>query len=165
MSKSLGPDLRTALVASDPETAEKLSRRINGGTTWVSHLLQRTVAALLSDADIRSRLDTAATHYAGRNAVFLAKLAGVGLASPSVDGLNNWVDLGVPSAAAAADLRGRGWIVRDGGLFRLDGAAGADVDTHLRLTVHELSDADMDRLVADLVEVAGAAEGAAPTPR
>lgn len=150
MSKSLGPDLRTALVASDPETAEKLSRRINGGTTWVSHLLQRTVAALLSDADIRSGLDAAAAHYAGRNEVFLAKLADAGLASPSVDGLNIWVDLGVPSDAAAADLRGRGWIVRDGGLFRL---GGTDADTHLRLTVHELSDADMDRLVADLVAV------------
>ena len=151
MSKSLGPDLRTALVASDPETAEKLSRRINGGTTWVSHLLQRTVAALLSDADIRSGLDAAAAHYAGRNEVFLAKLADAGLASSSVDGLNIWVDLDVPSDAAAADLRGRGWIVRDGGLFRL---GGTDADTHLRLTVHELSDADMDRLVADLVAVA-----------
>ena len=135
----------------------------------MSHLLQRTVAALLSDADIRSGLDAAAAHYAGRNEVFLAKLAEAGLASPSVDGLNIWVDLGVPSTAATADLRGRGWIVRDGGLFRLGdaggGAAGADADTHLRLTVHELSDADMDRLVADLVAVAGAAEAAASTPR
>ncbi|MFZ2274323.1 MAG: transcriptional regulator PtsJ, partial [Corynebacterium variabile] len=57
---------------------------------------------------------------------------------------------------ASADLRGRGWIVRDGGLFRL-GASGtgaaSGADTHLRLTVHELSDAEMDRLIADLVAV------------
>lgn len=156
MSKSLGPDLRTALVASDPETAEKLSRRINGGTTWVSHLLQRTVAALLSDATTRDAMEAAATHYAERNSAFLSRLEAAGLASPSVDGLNIWVDLAVPSAAAAADLRGRGWIVRDGGLFRLGaGGAGAasGADTHLRLTVHELSDAEMDRLIADLVAV------------
>lgn len=161
MSKSLGPDLRTALVASDPETAERLSRRINGGTTWVSHLLQRTVAALLSDAGVRAGLDAAAAHYADRNRAFLDRLRDAGLASPSVDGLNIWVDLGVPSDAAAVELRRRGWIVRSGGMFRLNGAGtpgttgdGA-VDTHLRLTVHELSDADMDRLVADLVDVAG----------
>lgn len=164
MSKSLGPDLRTALVASDPETAERLSRRINGGTTWVSHLLQRTVAALLSDADVRRDLARTAEHYAERHRTFLGKLRAAGLESPSVDGLNIWVDLGRPSGSAVAELRRRGWVVRDGALFRLLGSgAGPDAvtlsgqseqETHLRLTVHELGDDDMDRLIGDLVAVA-----------
>ncbi|WP_261796811.1 aminotransferase class I/II-fold pyridoxal phosphate-dependent enzyme [Corynebacterium provencense] len=124
MSKSLGPDLRTALVASDPETAERLSRRINGGTTWVSHLLQRTVAAMLSDGAVRSQLSRASAHYASRNRVFLGKSAEAGLSSPSVDGLNIWVDLGVPSTAATRELRSAGWIVRDGALFRARPAVG-----------------------------------------
>lgn len=185
MSKALGPDLRTAVVASDPETAERLAQRINGSTTWVSHLLQRTVAALLSDAGSQDSLGAAAGHYAERNSVFLDRLRAAGLESPSVDGLNIWVDLEVPAEAATAELRRRGWIVRDGGVFRLAGAGGgaggaggagggaggdggtrggtgsgggggdpAVGSTHLRLTVHELSDADMGRLIADLVSVA-----------
>lgn len=160
MSKSLGPDLRTALVASDPETAERLSRRINGSTTWVSHLLQRTVAALLSDSSTRGRLDEVAEHYAARNHVFRSKLQSAGLDSPSVDGLNIWVDLGVSSRSAEVELRRRGWIVRDGALFSLtavgaspQGGSASGVETHLRLTVHELSDDDMDQLVSDLIAV------------
>ncbi|AGP31444.1 aminotransferase class I/II-fold pyridoxal phosphate-dependent enzyme [Corynebacterium terpenotabidum] len=151
MSKFLGPDLRTALVASDPDTAELLSRRINGGTTWVSHLLQRTVAALLSDAATRRHIADAGAHYAGRNRAFLTRLRAAGLDAPDADGLNLWVDLGAPNAAER--LRERGWIVRDGGVFGL--GSTEDAGTHLRLTVHELSDAEMDRLVADLVAVSG----------
>lgn len=154
MSKFLGPDLRTALVASDAETAELLSRRINGGSTWVSHLLQRTVAAFLSDAPTRRHIDDAAAHYAERNRAFLSRLRAAGLDAPDMDGLNIWVDLGVPASDAVGELRRRGWIVRDGATFLL-GGAGDTGESHVRLTVHELSDTELDRLVEDLVAVSG----------
>ena len=49
MAKTFGPDLRVALVASDPWTEEQLRRRLAAGVNWVSHLLQATAAAVLSD--------------------------------------------------------------------------------------------------------------------
>ena len=49
MAKVLGPDLRVALVASDPATEDQLRRRLVAGVNWVSHLLQATAAALLAD--------------------------------------------------------------------------------------------------------------------
>ncbi|WP_154587132.1 aminotransferase class I/II-fold pyridoxal phosphate-dependent enzyme, partial [Bordetella pertussis] len=44
VSKALGPDLRLAFVASDPDTSRRLRLRLASGTTWVSHLLQDVVA-------------------------------------------------------------------------------------------------------------------------
>ena len=49
VSKFLGPDMCLAIVASDPETADRLAMRLSPGTTWVSHLLQRLVLALVTD--------------------------------------------------------------------------------------------------------------------
>jgi len=42
MAKVLGPDLRVALVASDPATEDQFRRRLVAGVNWVSHLLQAT---------------------------------------------------------------------------------------------------------------------------
>ncbi|MFJ9706335.1 hypothetical protein [Streptomyces sp. NPDC101234] len=52
MSKSLGPDLRLALVATDEESTQRLQTRLNTGTTWVSRLLQHAVYRLLSDPQV-----------------------------------------------------------------------------------------------------------------
>src|SRR4051794_3491068 len=56
MAKILGPDLRVAMVASDPKTQEQLRRRLVAGVNWVSHLLQATAAALLTDPTTPPRL-------------------------------------------------------------------------------------------------------------
>ena len=55
----------------------------------------------------------------------------------------------------------RGWLARVGDEFMLAGAAAS---RHLRLTVHDLDDADAERLVTDLVAARTvAAAGAAPS--
>lgn len=148
VSKFLGPDMCLALAATDTTTAERLAMRLNPGTTWVSHLLQRLAHAQLSDAGTRAQISDAAAHYADRNGAFRAALADRGIVTASTDGLNLWVRVDVPARVAAERLMRRGWLVRTGDEFRLDDDAPAS--HHLRLTVHDLSAADTRRLLDDL---------------
>jgi len=148
VSKFLGPDMCLALAATDPMTAERLAMRLNPGTTWVSHLLQRLAHAQLADAGVRTRIAEAAAHYAARNGAFVSALAERGIETASSDGLSLWVRLAVPARTAAERLMRRGWLVRTGDEFRIDETSPAS--DHLRLTVHDLSAADTARLLDDL---------------
>lgn len=152
VSKFLGPDMCLALAATDPTTAERLGMRLNPGTTWVSHLLQRLAHAQLSDAGVRRRIAHAAAHYAARNSAFVSALAERGIVTHSSDGLSLWVRLPVEARTAAERLMRRGWLVRTGDEFHID--AASPPSDHLRLTVHDLSDADTARLLADLESAA-----------
>ncbi len=153
VSKFLGPDMCLAVTASDAVTAERLAMRLSPGTTWVSHLLQRLVTALLTDDDVRGRIRRAGAHYASRNKAFAALLRDRGLAVGAADGLNLWVPLPVPARAVNEQLMRRGWLARSGDEFVLSDPAAA---RHLRLTVHDLSDADAARLASDLVAAVAA---------
>ncbi|GAA3946716.1 aminotransferase class I/II-fold pyridoxal phosphate-dependent enzyme [Microbacterium soli] len=148
VSKFLGPDMCLALAATDPTTAERLALRLNPGTTWVSHLLQRLAHAQLSDPRVRAQIAKAAAHYAERNRAFTDALVERGMRTPSSDGLSVWVRLPVPARTAAARLMRRGWLVRTGDEFRIDEASPAS--DCLRLTVHDLDDDDTARLLRDL---------------
>jgi len=153
VSKFLGPDMCLAVTASDPETAERLAMRLSPGTTWVSHLLQRLVLALLTDDEVRSGIRAAAAHYAARNAAFVRLLIERGLPTTAGDGLNLWVELPVPARAAGEQLMRRGWLARTGDEFVLADASAA---RRLRLTVHDLSDDDAERLASDLAAAVAA---------
>ncbi|MBN8206185.1 aminotransferase class I/II-fold pyridoxal phosphate-dependent enzyme [Microbacterium esteraromaticum] len=149
VSKFLGPDMCLALAATDPTTAERLALRLSPGTTWVSHLLQRLAHAQLTDASARTQISTASAHYAERNAAFAAALETHGISTSSVDGLSLWVRLAAPARTTAERLMRRGWLARTGDEFCIDESSPAS--HHLRLTVHDLSDADAARLIDDLV--------------
>ncbi len=148
VSKFLGPDMCLALAGTDPVTAQRLAMRLSPGTTWVSHLLQRLAHAQLTDPDVRERITAAGRHYAERNARFARTLADRGIRSPSADGLSLWVQLPVAARTAAERLMRRGWLARTGDEFLLEHSSPAS--HHLRLTVHDLSDGEADRLVDDL---------------
>lgn len=145
VSKFLGPDLRVALVASDPGTAERFATQISGGTTWVSHFLQRTVHALLADETVQDRIRTAALHYHRQNTQFVDLLRDRGISATSGDGINIWVNTGCDSHAVAGHLMRHGWIARTGDSFSLGTESGAE---RIRLTVHEL-DTDAIETLAD----------------
>ena len=146
VSKFLGPDMCLAVTASDPETAERLAMRLTPGTTWVSHLLQRLVRALATDPEVTAGIRAAGEHYAARNAAFAELLTAEGIPTRVGDGLNVWVPLGAPARAVSEQLMRRGWLARPGDEFAL----GAEASDHLRLTVHDLDDADLQKLAADL---------------
>lgn len=152
VSKFLGPDMCLALAGTDPITAERLAMRLSPGTTWVSHLLQRLAHAQLTDDDARAQISRAAEHYADRNRMFSAALAARGIPTMSIDGLSLWVRLEVPARVAAERLMRRGWLARPGDEFLLDESAGPS--QHLRLTVHDLTDAESARLIDDLAAAA-----------
>jgi DNA-binding transcriptional MocR family regulator len=147
VSKFFGPDMCLAVTASDPDTAGRLAMRLSPGTTWVSHLLQRLVHALATDADAARTVQAAGAHYAARNAAFVERLVARGIAASAGDGINLWIALPVAARTVSAQLMRRGWLARTGDEFVLSDPAAS---RRFRLTVHDLSDADADRLAADL---------------
>ncbi|WP_400998872.1 aminotransferase class I/II-fold pyridoxal phosphate-dependent enzyme [Agromyces sp. GXQ0307] len=157
VSKFLGPDMCLAVTASDRETADRLAMRLTPGTTWVSHLLQRLALALVTDPDVVSAIDAAGEHYAERNDAFAARLTALGLPATAGDGLNLWVSLPVPARDVSEQLMRRGWLVRAGDEFVL--ADDASSSRRLRLTVHDLAEADAERLAADIAAAVRAAGG------
>lgn len=156
VSKFLGPDMCLAVTASDPDTAERLAMRLTPGTTWVSHLLQRLTLALVTDPEVTARIAEAGAHYAARNDAFAARLTALGVPAAAGDGLNLWVALPVPARDVSEQLMRRGWLVRAGDEFVL---ADAPASRRLRLTVHDLAEADADRLAADIAAAVRAAGG------
>lgn len=148
VSKFLGPDLCLAVTATDHATAERLALRLSPGTTWVSHLLQRLAHGVLRDEAALALIERAGAHYAERGAAAARALAAHGIEAAAGDGMSLWVPVPRPAPEVAAALARSGWLVRTGEEFRLE--AGEEPSRHLRLTVHDLDDAELERLAEDL---------------
>lgn len=148
VSKALGPDLCLAVTATDPGTAERLALRLSPGTTWVSHLLQRLAHGVLADEASLALIAQASEHYATQNTQVAARFTAHGIPVDPADGMSLWVPLPCPARDVSAALAQRGWRVRTGDGFRL--AEDAEPSRHLRLTVHDLDEAEAERLAQDL---------------
>ncbi|WP_410759316.1 MocR-like B6 salvage transcription factor PtsJ [Citrobacter youngae] len=145
MSKTLGPDLRLAIVASDPVTSAKLRLRLNSGSQWVSHLLQDLACACLSDEEYRHKLVQTQQFYATQQQKLTTALRGYGIDLPVADGLNLWLPLETHSQSLAFALAKAGWLVREGEVF------GVNTPSHgLRITLSTLNDNDIHKLAADI---------------
>ncbi|HYR95411.1 MAG TPA: aminotransferase class I/II-fold pyridoxal phosphate-dependent enzyme, partial [Candidatus Binatus sp.] len=139
VSKSLGPDLRLAILAGDATTVARVEGRQSVGTGWVSHLLQDLVLGLWSDPATELLLDRAAEAYAVRRDALCRALAARGIVAHGRSGLNVWVPVPEEAAVVAA-LAHEGWAVRAGERYRL--RAGPAV----RITVAALAPREADRL-------------------
>lgn len=145
MSKTLGPDLRLAIVASDPATSTKLRLRLNSGSQWVSHLLQDLVCACLSDDEYQRSLAQTQQFYAAQQQKLAHALRLQGIEVHAGDGLNLWLPLETHSQPLAFALAKSGWLVREGEVF------GLNTPSHgLRITLSTLEDSDMTKLAADI---------------
>ncbi len=126
VSKSLGPDLRLAVLAGDEATITRVAGRQALGTGWVSYQLQDMVADLWSDASVARTLSTAAQVYAGRGAALRSALAAHGITASGRSGFTCWVPVadedGVASSLAAA-----GWAVAPGQRFRIAAPPGVRI--------------------------------------
>ncbi|HEX6688622.1 MAG TPA: aminotransferase class I/II-fold pyridoxal phosphate-dependent enzyme [Solirubrobacterales bacterium] len=118
LAKSLGPDLRLAVLAGDPHTISRVRGRQAVGPGWVSHLLQRTAAALWADPKIARSLEKATATYRKRRETFITALAEHGIEAHAPSGLNVWIPVPDETSAVQA-LQTEGWAVAPGAPFRL----------------------------------------------
>jgi DNA-binding transcriptional MocR family regulator len=142
VSKSLGPDLRVAVMAGDEATVTRVAGRQALGTGWVSYQLQEMVADLWSDAQTARTLVTAARVYADRGAALRSALAAHGITASGRSGFTCWVPVadedGVASSLAAA-----GWAVAPGQRFRIAAPPG------VRISFARLAEADAPSFAAE----------------
>ena len=152
-AKTLGPDLRLAVLAGDPTTVARVDGRQRLGTGWVSHLLQEAVVTLWRDPATARLLARAAAAYTERREALIAALATHGLRAQGRSGLNVWVP--VPEEVGTVQgLLARGWAVRGGERYRIRSGPA------IRVTVAALPPEEAPRLAAD---VAGVVRGSGRT--
>jgi DNA-binding transcriptional MocR family regulator len=118
VSKSLGPDLRLAILSGDPTTIARVEGRQLIGTGWVSHLLQRIVASLWSDAAVVKRVKQAAATYTARRQGLVDALAARGITAHGRSGLNVWVPV-TEELPVVRTLLDAGWAVNGGERYRI----------------------------------------------
>jgi DNA-binding transcriptional MocR family regulator len=124
VSKSMGPDLRLAVLTGDETTVARVSGRQALGTGWVSYQLQETVAELWSD---RAWLDRAALVYTARRDALRAALDERGIeVIGGRSGFTCWIPVPDEDRVAAA-LAQAGWAVAPGRRFRIASAPGVRV--------------------------------------
>ncbi|MGW2117427.1 aminotransferase class I/II-fold pyridoxal phosphate-dependent enzyme [Streptomyces zhihengii] len=128
VSKHLGIDLRWAALACDPATLARHDGRMLLTSGWVSHILQSTVADLLTDPATTRLVSRAAETYAVRREALRAELARHGVGSRGVSGLNVWVPVRDESATVNG-LRTRGWWTAAGTRFRIASPPAVRVTT------------------------------------
>ena len=119
VSKSLGPDLRVAILTGDAATVARVEGGAIIGMRWVSFILQRLVAAVWSQPGIAVELRRAARTYAQRRKGLIEALAGHGIAATGRSGLNVWIPV-ADEAETVSLLLDRGWAVSAGQRFRLE---------------------------------------------
>ena len=87
VSKSLGPDLRLAVLAGDEATVARVAGRQALGTGWVSYQLQELVADLWADSSVAHSLRTAAQVYADRGEALRSALRDHGIIASGLSGV------------------------------------------------------------------------------
>jgi DNA-binding transcriptional MocR family regulator len=143
VSKSLGPDLRLAVLSGDATTVARVEGRRLLAAGWVSHILQRLVVRVWSAPDEAARAAAVAATYTRRREALRTALAARGIESHGASGLNVWIPVAHEDATVAA-LQERGWGVLAGDRFRIASQRG------IRVTTSRLEPDDAARFAADL---------------
>lgn len=151
VAKSLGPDSRLALIAGDSETLDRLEGRLQLGAGWVSHFLQRVVAAQLSNPATAEAIRRAAERYRDRRERMVASLAAHGVAATGKSGFQVWIPVADEVAVVSA-VQAEGFAIRSSVGYRLSSAPA------VRVTVCALTDDQIDRIAQ---AIAGALRPAA----
>jgi DNA-binding transcriptional MocR family regulator len=90
-SKSLGPDLRLAVLSSSTAVVRQIQSYRSFSSGWTSRLLQATTAWLLDDEASTRTVSQARRIYAERRAALADALHRRGVDLPAGDGLCVWI--------------------------------------------------------------------------
>jgi len=142
VSKSLGPDLRLAILAGDEATITRVAGRQALGTGWVSYQLQEMVADMWADASVARTLRTAAGVYTSRREALRSALRGHGITATGRSGFTCWVPVSDEDHVASS-LAAAGWAVAPGQRFRIAAPPG------VRISCARLDEADAAAFAAD----------------
>ncbi len=146
LGKSLGPDLRVALVAGDRTTIDRISVGISNGPGWVSHVLQRAVAYMLTDDDVQAQITQASSAYVRRRTALLDRLKERGVPAMGRSGFNIWLPVEAEQAVVEA-LAERGYAVAAGEPWRIRSAPA------VRVSTSTLADHQIEALADAIAEV------------
>lgn len=144
VAKTLGPDLRLAILAGDAETIARVQGRQQCGPGWVSHILQSVVLGVYSDPDVEALIAHAGATYAQRRQRLLAALESHAVTARGASGLNVWIPVREEAGTVGA-LMQRGWVVAPGEPYRLAGCPPA-----IRVTVSTLDEREAIDLASDV---------------
>jgi len=145
VSKSLGPDLRLAILAGDATTVARVEGRQALGAGWVSHVLQGAVASLWMSAATDRLLRDAAQAYSRRRRALLDALARHGVAAQGRSGFNLWIPVR-EEAATIAGMAAAGWAIRAGEPYRIQSPPA------VRITISSLTLDEVPRVAAALAD-------------
>lgn len=149
VSKGLGPDLRLAFLAADPVTTERLQSRLTVGMNWVSRILQSLVITALQSERVRQQLHEMSHRCRQKNQWLIEALEERGVPMPrAVDGVNVWVPVNGDPQTTAYELSKKGWLVRPGSQFDIDGQA-----LGIRITTAKMNQEHILQLANDIVSV------------
>ena len=144
-SKSLGPDLRLAVLSSSTSVAKQIQSYRSFSSGWTSRLLQAATAWLLRDPESMRMVAYARSVYAERRASLTSRLGERGIDVSPGDGLCIWIPV-ESEQYALVTLAARG-------IAALPGAkCSVRAVNHIRIATGTLT--DRYDLVADSIALA-----------
>ncbi len=143
LGKSLGPDLRLSVTVGDITTIDRVALAVSNGPGWVSHVLQRAAAYLLTDPATKKLVANAERSYAERRTRLIDALASHGIAASGSSGINVWIPTSDEQATVEA-ARAAGFAIRAADPYRVES------EPAVRVTIANLSDDQIDSLAAAL---------------
>ncbi|GAB3626715.1 Putative N-acetyl-LL-diaminopimelate aminotransferase [Pandoraea terrae] len=145
-SKSLGPDLRLAVLSSSADIVGRIQAFRNFGARWTSRILQGAAAWMLDDPEVSASVAHARGVYAERRNGLLAALRQRGVRTESHDGLSLWIPV-ESEQFALVTMAARGIAVLPGSRFCLVNARD-----HIRVGTGMLT--ENIEMVADAIALA-----------
>ena len=149
VSKGLGPDLRLAFVAADKESVKRINSRLAPGMSWVSRVLQSMVGTCLTKEAFQDHLDSARENCKRRRTMLIEALSDQQIdVADTLDGLNVWVPTPGDCRPVVYELSRKGWLVRPGSSFDVEGGSQA-----IRVSVQNLEQSSATRFAQDLAAI------------
>jgi DNA-binding transcriptional MocR family regulator len=145
-SKTLGPDLRLAVLSASKEYAQSIQAYRNFGASWTSRILQNAAAFLLKSDTCRRQIDHARSIYEQRRNWLATALQKRDIPYFGYEGFSLWIP--VPSeqfALITAALHG--YAVFPGSRFMNE-----EQSPHIRVSITWLNETDVEPL-ADAIQM------------